>query len=349
MTLQKEYDFVFLTNTPSFYKLNLCKEITGAGKSLLLVLYGYGSDAVNKELQGSNKSFDFIFLHNGDINRRNKVKVFARLVSLMSKIKANRVLFSGWVSPEYNLYSMISPKKRNAIISESAIWDIDMRGIKGWIKRRIIRRMSAALPSGIPHKEFFIQLGYPSKCNITGSVGILNKSENKGTKRINHPLRYLFVGRLIELKNLRLLVDVFNRNGKPLTIVGAGELEKELKAVAKPNISFSGFVDNEKIGQIYQSHDVFILPSYSETWGLVVEEAIYWGLPVIVSNRVGCGQDMVTQLGTGVIFNSESADDLNDKISMIETNYQSYFDAVAKVDFNKRAENQVNAYIDLLQ
>jgi len=348
MNKSKIYDFVFLTNTPSFYKLNLCEEISKRGKTLLLVLYGYGPEAVNKKLNHSDTLFDYVFLNEGDISNRSVFKVFLRLLSLMAKVRSRKILFSGWVSPEYNLYSFISPPKKNVIISESAIWDIDMSGIRGFIKRKIIKRMSAALPSGIPHKEFFLKLGYPSKCNITGSVGVLNKLP-KVNRELNSPLRYLFVGRLIDLKNVKLLIDVFNQNGRPLTIVGSGELETELKRNAKGNICFRGFIDNEKLGRVYQEHDVFILPSYSETWGLVVEEAIYWGLPVIVSDRVGCGQDMVTNLGTGLIFNSKSSEDLNDKINIMESDYQIYLNAVNLVDFEERTNFQINAYLDLLK
>ena len=52
--MNTHYDFVYLTNTPSFYKLNLCNEIAKT-HSLLLILYGYGSEAVNKELKASDK------------------------------------------------------------------------------------------------------------------------------------------------------------------------------------------------------------------------------------------------------------------------------------------------------
>lgn len=57
--MNTHYDFVYLTNTPSFYKLNLCNEIAKT-HSLLLILYGYGSEAVNKELKASgNYKFDY--------------------------------------------------------------------------------------------------------------------------------------------------------------------------------------------------------------------------------------------------------------------------------------------------
>ena len=60
--MKKQYDIVYLTNTPSFYKINLCNEI-GKKKKLLLVLYGYGEEAVNKTLENNiSYNFEYRFL-----------------------------------------------------------------------------------------------------------------------------------------------------------------------------------------------------------------------------------------------------------------------------------------------
>ena len=88
--MKKMYDFIYLTNTPSFYKLNLCNEIAQK-HSLLLVLYGYGSEAVNKVLEASNAcSFDYYFLKTGNSNKRNFLYVFMRLLKLMRCIRCRK-------------------------------------------------------------------------------------------------------------------------------------------------------------------------------------------------------------------------------------------------------------------
>lgn len=344
---KRYYDFIYLTNTPSFYKLNLCDEIAKK-HSLLLVLYGYGAEAVNKELEDAEKwNFNFHFIHEGDSNLRNKVKTFVNLCKLMMGVRCGKILYAGWLAPEYNVFSFFSPKRKNVLICESSIWDISLCGMTGWVKRRIIGRMDAALPSGKPHADFFSSLGFKGKVEMTGSVGIFNKGERK-RKEKNKQLKYLCVGRLIDVKNIGLLIEEFNRNGKELTIVGAGNLEKNLKERANPNITFSGFIANEELGSVYQTHDVFILPSKSEPWGLVVEEAIYWGLPVIVSDRVGSSVDMVKDLGTGCIFHSNDMDSLHECINLMEQGYATYKAAVDKVDFDERDRRQVEAYVKML-
>jgi glycosyltransferase involved in cell wall biosynthesis len=344
----EDYDFVYLTNTPSFYKLNLCNEIAKSHR-LLLVLYGYGEEAVNKELgEGSGYRFDYYFLNNGDSNKRSKIKTFWNLLRLMGKIRVSKIIYAGWLAPEYNLYSFFSEKRKNIMVCESSIFDASFQGIAGFVKKIIIGRMSAVLPSGQPQDELFKSIGFKGQRNITGGVGLFYKPK-KTAKIIHKPLRYLYVGRLIEVKNIKLLIDEFNRNGHSLTIVGKGVLEEKLKADAQSNITFMGFIDNENLGTVYQNHDVFVLPSKSETWGLVVEEAIYWGLPVIVSDRVGCGIDMVKDLGTGKIFESESMDSLHSAIIDMERNFDTYRHYVDNVDWNERDKKQVEAYFSLLK
>lgn len=346
---RREYDFVYLTNTPSFYKLRLCESIAREGASVLLVLYGYGSEAVNMVLDDSAKwQFDWQFINCGDANRRSKLRTFRALWALMRRVRARRVFFSGWMALEYNLYAFLSARRRNVMICESSILDVDMSGFKGWLKRRIISRMGAALPSGHPHDRLFEAIGFKGDRFITGSVGIFNKP-GRDPKPTHSPLRYLYVGRLIDVKNLRLLVDVFNASGRPLTIVGAGELEAELKARAEANITFKGFVDNDRLGEVYQSHDVFILPSYYEPWGLVVEEALYWGLPVVVSDCVGSGEDMVRAYGSGEIFMHDDPADLRRALDAIASDYPRYLRAIADIDWDARDRAQTQAYLSLLQ
>lgn len=347
--MKDTYDLVYLTNTPSFYKLNLCQEICRKDKTILLVLYGYGSEAVNSKLSDSNDwLFDYVFIHDGDSNKRNKLITFLKLIRLISRIKYHRLVYSGWLAPEYNMLAFCTSPKKNAMVCESTIFDVSFAGLCGAVKKAIINRMSAVLPSGRPHDRLFKSIGFKGKRFLTGSVGIFDKQQ-RSAKLIHSPLRYIYVGRLIDLKNVSMLVEVFNENRKPLTIVGTGVLEKELKSKAKENISFTGFVDNEKLGNIYQDHDIFILPSYHEVWGLVVEEALYWGLPVIVSDRVGSSEDMVKDLNTGLIFKNNDCEDLQRCIDSMEADYIKYVGNVNLIDWNQREHDQVDAYIKLLQ
>lgn len=350
MSLKYEYDVVYLTNTPSFYKLNLCQRLGEAGCRVLLVFYGYGSEAVNTVLSDRQKrGFDYRFISDGDSHRRSKWRTLVALCRLMRSVEARKVVYAGWLAPEYNLYSFFSPKSKNVMVVESTIMEASVAGVKGWLKRRIVGRMSAALPSGKPHRQLLDALGFSGAARETGSVGIFYKPGRPERKtRPSGGMRYLYVGRLIDCKNLRFLIEQFNVSGRQLTIVGKGELEGELKAAAGSNIQFAGFVDNNCLGDVYREHDVFILPSRSEPWGLVVEEAIYWGLPVVVSDRVGSAFDLVESLGTGEVFELDNVAGFNESLRRIESDYDRYASAVAAVDFDRRDEAQVAAYLGIL-
>ena len=329
-----KFDLVFLTGSPSFYKINLFDEI-GKGINVKVIFCGYDSNAVNinsNRLQNIN--FEYEFLYNGDITKRNKLLTLIRLLKIINKTDYRYIIREGWYIPEYIISSFISPKSKNATVCESTIAESSINGIKGLLKKIIVNKSSIALPSGVEHKKLFLKLGYKGKILLTHGVGIINK---KGIRPINRsrntPLRYLYVGRLTKCKNLNLLIETFNENGKYLTIAGNGEEGAYLKSISNNNINF----------------DVLILASLRDTWGIVVEEAIYHGLPVIVSDQVGCKTEMVTRPKTGVIFENNNKESLKFAISDMENSFDIYKQNVIAYDIENKDKNQVKAYVSIIR
>ena len=91
-----------------------------------------------------------------------------------------------------------------------------------------------------------------------------------------------------------------------LLVVGSGELHSQAQAFVtqhKLPVTFAGFLNQTEIPGAYVAADCLVLPSdYGETWGLVVNEAMACGRPAIVSDRVGCAADLVTDGETGAVF-----------------------------------------------
>jgi len=83
-----------------------------------------------------------------------------------------------------------------------------------------------------------------------------------------------------------------------LILVGNGELEAEVKSLAANDLErfrVLPFQNQSRMPLVYRLGDVFVLPSLGETWGLAVNEAMACGRPVVISDRVGCAQDVVDE------------------------------------------------------
>jgi glycosyltransferase involved in cell wall biosynthesis len=117
---------------------------------------------------------------------------------------------------------------------------------------------------------------------------------------------FLFVGKLEPIKQPIHLAEAFEslHANAHLVFVGSGVLEAELKErfEANPNIHFVGFQNQSTIPIWYRVGDVLCLPSKSETWGLAVNEALACGCQAIVSDRVGCAEDLVRGREHGAVF-----------------------------------------------
>lgn len=134
------------------------------------------------------------------------------------------------------------------------------------------------------------------------------KIENKNIRVINNPIvnqvikpqvknelkkSFLFVGRLINLKNIIFLTDCFvkaNLENWRLIIVGTGENEKQLKILAEKNIGkivLAGQLPKSEIIKLFSEVDCLLLPSFTDVFPNVVMEAISHGLPTAVTNNTG--------------------------------------------------------------
>jgi len=118
----------------------------------------------------------------------------------------------------------------------------------------------------------------------------------------------LFVGKLVGTKHPLDVVRAAARLGAGVSVLvaGSGPLDAEMRAEASRHgvdLKAIGFVNQTELGQIYAIADCLVLPSDSaETWGLVVNEALATGLPVVVSDAVGCAPDLLREGESGYIY-----------------------------------------------
>ena len=126
------------------------------------------------------------------------------------------------------------------------------------------------------------------------------------------PDRYfLFVGRLVREKGVFELLSAYAeldaqmRQQVGLVFIGDGscrlQLQAQAAAISPAMIKFAGFVHREQLATHYALADMLILPTYTDTWGLVVNEAMACGLPVILSSAAGCAPDLAKENWNGLL------------------------------------------------
>jgi glycosyltransferase involved in cell wall biosynthesis len=129
----------------------------------------------------------------------------------------------------------------------------------------------------------------------------------------NRPV-ILFASKLQQRKHADHLLQAYNdfiaafapEDQPYLVIVGDGEQRAQLEAHTTqrmlPNVRFAGFRNQSELPRFFQLADVFVLPSRHEPWGLIVNEAMASGCPVIVSSDVGCHTDLITDGIEGCVY-----------------------------------------------
>jgi glycosyltransferase involved in cell wall biosynthesis len=215
--------------------------------------------------------------------------------------------------------------------SESALNDHRRVWWREMSKRILLREFDGALCAGEPHRRYLEQLGMPggNLCISGGSVDndfFSRESERARSQpalrsALGLPERYfLYVGRFIEQKNLRRLLQAYRMyrsaaaDPAGLVLVGGGPDEPALREMARcdqiEGVQFAGLKQVAELPAYYALATCFVLPSISEPWGLVVNEALASGLPALVSRNCGCAEDLVLSTKSGLTFDPYSVYDL---------------------------------------
>jgi glycosyltransferase involved in cell wall biosynthesis len=129
----------------------------------------------------------------------------------------------------------------------------------------------------------------------------------------------MFSGRLVQMKRVDLIIDAFakiaaQRPEWDLLIVGEGVLGESLRRrvpeALQNRVVWTGFLERGELALAYHSADVLVLPSETEPWAVVVQEAMAAGLPVVASDVVGAAHELVADGVSGRIFESQNCDAL---------------------------------------
>jgi glycosyltransferase involved in cell wall biosynthesis len=340
------YKYIIVTHIPAFYKVNLYNELAKKLKILVIFVASNTSEKRSDDFITLEKAdFEYKVLFDGNFQDRNIFKNISQLKRILKDTQYKKLLVSGWDLKEFWYLVFTNSKAKNALALESTILESNIKGIRGVIKKIFLNHISTVFASGKLHVELLEALKYDGTIKITKGVGIINKPEFKKEKN-EYQKRFLYIGRLSKVKNLEILIKVFNDLEEySLSIIGTGEEEHYLKSISNKNIIFVGAVENKDIKNYFFQNDIFILPSISEPWGLVVEEALYFGLPVIVSQNCG-SSELIKNNINGYMINPRNVEDIKNIILQInEIVYKKLLVGVNDFSIDIKDNRQVQSYL----
>jgi glycosyltransferase involved in cell wall biosynthesis len=199
-----------------------------------------------------------------------------------------------------------------------------------WLKKNFFDKCDGCIVPGTTAGKYARQMGVSPEHIFTAPNAVDNdlfasrandarQNAPRVTAKLNLPERYfLSAGRLIKSKGVFELLRAYAsldpnlRSQVGLLFAGDGSLRPELELIAKSicpgAIRFAGFVQRDELASYYGLSDCLVFPTHSDPWGLVVNEAMACGLPVICGQSAGCTADLVKS--NGRLIDSRNVDQL---------------------------------------
>ncbi|WIB67971.1 glycosyltransferase [Curtobacterium sp. MCBD17_035] len=237
------------------------------------------------------------------------------------------ILIGGWDSPAYWVAAWCAGRaglRRVGFYESTLLSQRFARGPIAWARRRFYRMMDAVVVPGVAARDALLHEGVDPRRIVVGfnavDVETIHEEANRVRAALPPPegpqhLRALVVGQLIDRKNVAAAIGAIvapELEHVTLTIVGGGKAERDLRDQVKrlglnDRVRFAGYVPGTELPSLLATHDLLLHPALEEVWGLVVNEALAAGLPVIVSNRAGVAPSIEDMVGVRIIRPTEEA------------------------------------------
>lgn len=269
--------------------------------------------------------------------RYTRLQVAPRELEATLDVVAPRVVVcTGYSDPEIQRVMLWAARTRTPVVvcSDSTRLDAGRSWWREALKRRLLDGVGAGFVAGRRAADYLAHLGVPADRqfqtldvidNTYFEAGAAAARSDRAKERHARGLPenyFLCVARMVPKKNLTGLLAAYHeyvrragREAWRLVLSGSGPLETELRSETERSglaaaVHFAGFQQYPDLPAYYGLARAFVLPSFSDQWGLVVNEAMAAGLPVLVSDRCGCADDLIEGGVNGYAFDPADREDL---------------------------------------
>jgi glycosyltransferase involved in cell wall biosynthesis len=263
-----------------------------------------------------------------------KTSMIKELARRIWRSDADITILPGYNKLEYwvQLLCLVLRRRARGVFCDSTAYDRRRSPTKALAKRLFFSFCDVVFCYGERSRQYVRDHGIPDEkivlqCQAAAVPPHYSKGRTMALRKESIPAdpRFLYVGRLSPEKNLARLIEAFGEVRKTyknatLRLVGDGPIKEELKQLARvrriEGLVWVGSLDGANTVVEYLSATALVLPSISEPWGLVVNEAMSYGCPVVVSERCGCVPELVKEGETGFVVNPFDVQDIAAKIEM---------------------------------
>lgn len=332
----KNIKVLILSVFPAPYRMGVFKELN---KQLDVTVYFERLFDESRSSEWFEKNFDGLKggLLSGYDNPGKKIKF--EITGILGKEKYDVVLVYDYSTPTAALLILLCRMKGIPYLLNVDGAFINDNPVKGMIKKFFISGAAGCLANGEHAKKYFLQFAAKEEnifkhCFSTlYERDILKDIMNKETKsdlrkQLNLPDGKLAisVGQFIHRKGYDVLIKAW-KDVNPdyqLLIIGGGEKQEELSKLINSlniwNVKLIGFMQKEELFKYFRASDLFVLPTREDIWGLVINEAMACGLPVITTDRCIAGLELVEDYENGFIVPVDDAGAMANRINETMSN-----------------------------
>ncbi len=250
------------------------------------------------------------------------------------------IICGGWHHFTHWLALMYAQMTKTPLLiwSESTLKDERvLSSIKNKLKKWIVNQADGYIIPGKAQENYLVELGARedriwTAPNAVDSVFFANEAQYYRQQKaiLKEKLDIagcviLYVGRLIDEKGIPELLEAFTKLSPQkqvtLVIVGDGSRSQNYHSYTQQNqldnVVFAGFQPQTALPQYYGIADIFVFPTRSDTWGLVLNEAMAAGLPIVCSDAAGAAPDLVVNGENGYLIPVGDVEKLSEKLQIL--------------------------------
>ena len=311
----------------------------------VIEIAGNGSpyDFAMQDLSGGDWAWSVLFPE-GDLRSMPSRRMAGAVERKLGELQPDVVMAGGIPYPSGAAAVGWARRNRRGVIifDDARQEDVPRSPLVEFVKHRIYRNVDAGLIPARSHSVCYVHWGIARNRIYFGMNVVDNQRFNTYVKQFQSrkaPFRhernlpqdfFLGVGRRIKQKNWKTCLFAYAKYVRKtpnslwgLVLVGDGPEHRRLRRICDthsiPNTTFPGLIVGEELLKYYASASAFVLPSTGETWGLVVNEAMACGLPVLVSNGCGCAHTLVHEGENAWTFSPEDPDELAARMLQMST------------------------------